>query len=88
MFLVLLTIISLASIVVRACGYQSLTKARMGVLYVVMPLNVFNGHSSIQYLKGTRVLNMREQEGSILPIPHRFNLFFLVFLSSYPPVLP
>ncbi len=60
MFLVLLTIISLASIIVaRACGYQYLTKARMGVLYVVMPLNVFNGHSSIQYLKGTRVLNIR-----------------------------
>jgi len=58
MFLVLLTIISLASIVVRACGYLHLTEPRMGVLYVVMPLNVFNGHSSIQYLKGTRVLNM------------------------------
>ncbi|MBF8251066.1 MAG: hypothetical protein HW382_694 [Deltaproteobacteria bacterium] len=59
MFLVLLTIVSLASIVVRVCGYLHLTKPRVGVLYVVMPLNVFNGHSSIQYLKGTRVLNMR-----------------------------
>lgn len=59
MFLVLLTIISLASIALRACGYLYLIEARMGVLNVVMPLNVFNGHSSIRYLKGTRVLNMR-----------------------------
>lgn len=58
MFLVLLTIISLTSIVLRAYGRLPLTVGRMDVISVVMPLNVLNRHSFIQYyLNGIRDIN-------------------------------